>query len=123
MLPRILIVLLASTPALAHAQRAPRTFTELAFHLVDLMGYAIGTLVLAGLVLYFAGALQHMAKTHRGDSKERSKFFLTGIIILFVMVSVWGILQILESTLFGTGQNLDFGSEGDSGFIQDFGVE
>ena len=100
---------------------SPRTFSELAFNAVDLMGYAIGTLVLAALVLYFFGSIQHLIKLQGGssDSKSRQTFFLVGIIILFVMVSVWGILGILENTLLGTGENLDFGrSSGDAGFIQ-----
>ena len=114
---------LVSAPLIAFAA-APRTFSELAFYLVDLMGYAIGTLILAGLVLYFFGSIQHLTKLSGGssDSSQRSTFFLVGVIILFVMVSVWGILQLLESTLFGAGgEAINYGSGGgDAGFVNSF---
>lgn len=30
-------------------------------------------------------------------------YLVWGIIIIFVMVSIWGILQLLQNTLFGNG--------------------
>ena len=87
------------TPAIALAA-APQTFAGLVTMLVSLMNSAIGTLVLAALVLYFFGILANLRKAQEGDSSQLRTFFMWGIIAVFVMVSVWGILRILQATLF-----------------------
>jgi len=100
MMLRALILTISLLPGLA-AAAAPRTFAELAYYIVDLMNYAVGTIIVLGLVAYFWGTVQRIIKLKGGaKSDEMSKFFVTGIIVLFVMVSIWGILQLLEATIF-----------------------
>jgi hypothetical protein len=44
-----------------------------------------------------------MMKAGERGSGALRQFLVWGVIILFVMVSIWGILNVLQQTLFGTG--------------------
>ena len=87
-------------PALALA--APKNFKELTEILVDLIGGATVVIMVFGLVMYLWGMAVNIPEF--GDEKgaeKRKSFFFWGIIVLFLMVSIWGILQLLQTTLFG----------------------
>jgi len=93
-----LAVLLAPASAFA----AARNFSELAATIVNILNTGTGVLILLGLVTYFWGVASNIP--HFGDEKGAEKmkaYFFWGIIVLFVMVSIWGIVQILQNTLFG----------------------
>ena len=93
-----LVLLLLPTVALASA---PRTFEELANLIVSLLDGGVGLLVLAGIVIYFYGVSTNIMKmSDEGGQKARS-YFVWGILVIFVMVSIWGILDLLQNTLFG----------------------
>src|SRR3989344_1687727 len=57
---------------------APKDFLQLAGELINILNLATLTLIIAGFVVYF-----------------------WGILVLFVMVSIWGIIGLLQNTLFG----------------------
>ncbi len=101
---RVQLILAASAlafPAVALAA-APKTFGDLAQLIVSLMNGFTALLVLAGIVIYFYGVSTNILKFGEGDHSKIKNYFFWGIIVLFVMVSVWGILQILQNTLFPT---------------------
>jgi succinate dehydrogenase hydrophobic anchor subunit len=112
---KILLFLLGALyfPLVAHAA-APRTFRELVEYLVSLMNSTIGVLTAAAIVIYFLGITQQMMKSDRIEGSEMRKFLLMGIGIIFVMVSIWGILGILSATFLGTGSNFTGGSQSDA---------
>jgi len=88
----------------AAALAAPRTFQEFANILVALMSDTSIVLVVLGLVIFFYGISTNILNLHAGKSEAGGKikaYFFWGVIVLFVMVSVWGILQIIQNTLFG----------------------
>lgn len=88
-------------PALALA--APKDFKALAELLADLIGGATVVMMVFGLVMYLWGMAVNIPEF--GDEKgaeKRKSYFFWGIIVLFLMISIWGILQLLENTLFGT---------------------
>ncbi|MFA7309466.1 MAG: hypothetical protein WC050_01040 [Candidatus Paceibacterota bacterium] len=87
-------------PAVALAS-APRTFSELAVLVVDILNGAAGLLVLAGIVIYFYGLSTNILKMKDEGGEKMRAYFVWGIIVIFVMVSVWGILRLLQATLFG----------------------
>jgi len=81
---------------------APNTFQDLAFDVVELIDMATMTLIVFGLVAYFWGLstnILHFGEDEKGEKKKA--YFFWGLIILFVMVSIWGIIQLLQNTLFG----------------------
>ena len=97
---RALPVALLFVPTVAFAA-APRTFEELANLVVSLLDGGVGLLVLAGIVIYFYGVSTNILKmSDEGGQKARS-YFVWGILVIFVMVSIWGILDLLQNTLFG----------------------
>lgn len=106
-----LLVLL--TPALAFA--APQTWSELVALFVLIINVATPTLVALALVLFLIRGLAAMTGTggkEKGFSATRIReVALWGVGILFVMVSIWGILALLENTFL----------RGDTGFSSDSG--
>ncbi len=93
------LLLLAPTIAFA---ASPHTFKDLANLLVSLLNAGTGVIIVAGIAIYFYGVSTNILKFGEGDIEKLKNYFLWGIIVLFVMVSIWGILQLLQTTLFGT---------------------
>lgn len=98
-----LAVVLLIAPAIAYAA-APRTFQELAVDIVDILDAATIVLVVAGIVVYFYGVSTNILNFSDEGGEKLKAYFFWGIIVLFVMVSIWGILRLLQNTLFGGNQ-------------------
>lgn len=98
-LPALLTILFS--PALALAQSAPRTFADLANLFVVILNNATTVLIVAGIAVYFYGISTNILKFGEGEREKLKNYFVWGIIVLFVMVSIWGILGLLQTTLFG----------------------
>ena len=110
-----------ATPTLVLAA-TPRTWEELVNRLVYILDFAIGTLVMLALVIYFFGILLNTRKSKEGgDTSQMRTFLLWGMIALFVMVSIWGILQILQATIF-SGEGLQPGASGTGSPCTGFGI-
>jgi fumarate reductase subunit D len=100
----VLLILLLPGIALA----APSTFAELMALIVSYMNGISQLLVLATIVVYLGSAALHIWKS-KDDTKKNRTFLLWGIAIIFVMVSVWGILRLLQNTLASGGNDLGAG--------------
>lgn len=97
-LAKLLPTLVFAMPLIVYA--APQSFRELACEVADLLDTATFVLIILALVVYFWGMAINIP--HFGDEKgaeKRKSFFFWGLVILFVMVSIWGIIQILQNTL------------------------
>ncbi len=103
------ILLVLTLPTIAFA--APNTFKELVGMIVGLLNEATTVLVAAALVAFLYGAAYNMLKAGERGGGALREFLIWGVIILFVMVSIWGILNLLQQTLFGTsgGQQSSIG--------------
>jgi hypothetical protein len=100
---KLLVSLSYFTPSLAFAARS---FSELIYDTIDLIGAATTLLVGAAMVFFFYNAATSMWAAKSGDTGGQEKLrevLLWGIIIVFVMASVWGIIAILKQTLLGGG--------------------
>jgi hypothetical protein len=93
------------------ALAAPRTFVELTNLVVNYINAGIGVALILGIVIYFYGITTGMAKTAGGKTSEASKQLMWGLIALFVMFSVWGILALLRNTLFSGSGSFGGGSQ------------
>ena len=91
---------------------SPRTFQELSGIIVTLLDNMTAVLVVAGVVVYFFGVSTNILNFSDKSGEKLKAYFFWGIIVLFVMVSIWGILRLLQSTLFGGTQ---FGTPSDGG--------
>jgi len=108
----LLALLILASPFTAAA--APMTFRDLANTIVLILDNATAVLIVAGIVIYFYGISTNILKFGEGDRAKFRNYMVWGIIVLFVMVSVWGILRLLQSTLFGdsaTGPSSSSGQE------------
>ncbi len=73
-----------------------------------LLGKTIPLLITLALVAFMYGVIQYLINGEdENKRKEGRKFMLWGIISLFVMLGVFGILQVLGNTLdIGTGGSI-----------------
>lgn len=110
---RLLVAALLVFPGIARA--APRTFDELAGKVVQVLNAGIGISIILGLVVFFYGLAVSMPHKEHADWERLRNTIIWGIIALFVMVSVWGILGLVRNTLFGGGGGVDL-SGGDGVF-------
>ena len=93
---------LLTLPGIAVAASAPRTLRELAAQIVDVLTYTTATLVLLGLIIYMWGIASNILKMSEGEVLASYRnYVIWGIVIMFVMVSIWGILRLLQASVFG----------------------
>ena len=99
----LLLLVIVATPVIALA--APQTFSELSALLVKILNMGAGLVVAAGIAAYMYRIMRNIGQTAEGRSGNRGdmlrKYFFWGILAIFVMVSVWGILALLQNTLWG----------------------
>lgn len=79
---------------------AAKNFSQLAGELINILNLATLTLIIAGFVVYFWGISVNILK-FEDDPEKRKAYFFWGLLVLFVMVSIWGIIGLLQNTLFG----------------------
>ncbi len=92
----LIITALYTLPLVAFAQ-TPTNLIGLISFAGDVANRLIPLLIAAALVVFFWGILQYIWK------KEGAKeIMIAGILGLFVMVSIWGIIRIAQNT-FGVG--------------------
>lgn len=77
------------------------TFPGLINYLISVIQMLIPILVAAAIVIYFYNAGVGVYKGSQAEARQKLKQNLFwGAIILFVMVSVWGLVLLLETSLF-----------------------
>lgn len=70
------------------------------------IGQLIPLVISVALLVFLIGIVQYV--TAGGDEEKRTAargMIIFGVIALFVMVSVWGFVNILARTFFGSGQS------------------
>lgn len=89
-------------PSVALAQ-AVSSFQDLANSIAKILNAGALLLITATIVVYFYSIVGHVFRINRGEgsSSDLRKTLWMGILIIFVMVSIWGIIQILQNSLFG----------------------
>ncbi len=102
---RILPAIVALAIPFVASAEAARTFQELAVDIVEILDATTAVLIVAGIVVYFYGISTNILNFSEGGAEKVKAYFFWGIIVLFVMVSIWGILRLLQDTLFGGSTN------------------
>ena len=101
---KILSLLILLTPAVIFASDAPvntaaRSIDGLLNWLIYIAGRALPLLILAALVLFLFGIVKKFFWSgDSSDKGEAGRYILWGIVALFVMVSVWGLVNVLRGT-------------------------
>src|SRR4051812_24302644 len=90
-----------SAPLLASAQ----SITSVTTLVSALINYAIGILIGVAIIAFFVGLIRYLftAKAEEGK-KGAIKMMVYGILAIAVMLSVYGLVRLLQNT-FGVGNN------------------
>lgn len=86
---------LYALPFVAFAQ-TPNNLTGIIGFAGDLLNRLIPVLIALALVIFFIGLIQYIWKRKGGKD-----IMIAGLVGLFIMVSVWGIIRLAQNTLFG----------------------
>ena len=94
------LTLLVATPSAAHA--AANNFLELSKYLVFMLNAASTTAIVCAIAVYFYAIAIDFKDLMSGEGgAKRVTLLFWGVVGLFVMVSIWGILRLLENTFLG----------------------
>jgi len=92
-----LLIIFLFTPSLVFAFK--RTFDGLVKEIISLISSTIPVIISLTLLYFFWGLAQFILKAGGGKEREDAKnTMFWGIIALFVMVSVWGIVNLLQNS-------------------------
>lgn len=94
-----------AAPLVASAQTNTVTVSQGLIGLIRFANTALNDvivlLITAAIVAFFWGMVQYILQTGRGNDEERKKGIQTMIwciVAIFVMVSIWGLIHLLQST-------------------------
>jgi uncharacterized membrane protein YidH (DUF202 family) len=91
-------ILLLPAVAVAQTDGINRLIDQVQILISRLVPVVIGL----ALLLFLFGVLRYLIGKNAEDKEAARNYMIWGIIALFVMVSVWGLVQILSDTIFGT---------------------
>ncbi len=89
----LIFATLYSLPLVAFAQ-TPTNLTSLVAWAGDILNRLIPLLIAAALVVFFWGLVRYILNPKKGSRD----IMIAGLLSLFVMVSVWGIIRLAQNT-------------------------
>lgn len=98
--------LLAGAPVLVLAQT--NAFSILGV-ISNIMRIAIPLLITAALLFFIYGVVKYVIAKNSDDKGEARSVIVRGLIGLFVILSIWGLVGVIQST-FGIGSGGDIDS-------------
>jgi succinate dehydrogenase/fumarate reductase cytochrome b subunit len=97
------IVFILGVPFVVFAQGAPTTIQELLNLLFNMVRALTPIVAAAALLFFFWGLARFLWAAGSQVDKEKGRdLMIWGVIALFVMISVWGIVIMLQRTFIGT---------------------
>jgi hypothetical protein len=98
------VLMLAAFPLVSAAQNSGQAvFFNLIGFFQGLISAAIPVVIGLAVLVFIWGILQYIVSKDSEKQKEARGIIIWGIIILFVMISIWGLVELLGATL-GVGQ-------------------
>ncbi len=80
-------------PLLASAETLFDTLTKVS----SFVNALIGLFITAAIVVFFWGLIMYLTKAEEEGAKGLN-LMIWGVVAIFVMVSIWGIIRLLQST-------------------------
>ncbi len=93
----IYLIILVALPSILYA--APATFKDFADWITGIINLLITVLLGAAVFLYMYGSGNLILQQKNGKAQNIGQFIGWGLAILFVFVSIWGILRLFASTI------------------------
>ncbi|OGG77461.1 hypothetical protein A3B35_02495 [Candidatus Kaiserbacteria bacterium RIFCSPLOWO2_01_FULL_54_24] len=75
------------------------TLTDTLVFMSTFLNGVIGLFITLAIVVFFWGLIKYLWSMGTEDAHEGLKIMFWGVIAIFVMVSIWGIIRLLQSTL------------------------
>ncbi len=91
----VLPVFSVLTPVVASAA----TLTDTLVFASQFLNGVIGLFITLAIVVFFWGLIKYLWSMGSEDAHEGLKIMFWGVIAIFVMVSIWGIIRLLQNTL------------------------
>lgn len=91
-------------PTTALAQQAPDRIGLLLGKVSGAIANLIPIIIGLGLIVFLWGVLTYVLAKGEDDKSQARSYMIWGIIGLFVMVAVWGLVNILADAVVGSGQ-------------------
>ena len=82
------------------------TFASIVQNIVSLINLTVGVLLALAVVVFFIGLVRYIRES--GDAKghaEAQERIMWSLIAIFVLVSIWGILAVMNVAFFGGSSN------------------
>ena len=100
-------------PAFAFAVTTPKDFTELVKLITDYVNLVIPLIIGVAVVAFLWGVLSYIMSAGNEEKRgEALKFISAGLVGLFVMVTVWGLVNILVGSFGLSSQIPTLNSQG-----------
>ena len=75
------------------------TLTDTLVFISNFLNGVIGLFITLAIVVFFWGLIKYLWSMDVETAHESLKIMFWGVIAIFVMVSIWGIIRLLQSTL------------------------
>ncbi len=97
-LKKVAVIALAFTPAIAFAQNATQLFALLTI-VQKVLNYLMPIMIILGVLYVGWGIISFVIKTNEEERAAAKNAILYGVIGLFAIVSIWGLVKFLQQTL------------------------
>lgn len=78
------------------------TVKDVILSVTRVIGSLVTVLIIVAIIIFFWGIIMYIIADGPEKKKQANIYITNGIIVLFVMVSVWGLVFILDSFIGGT---------------------
>jgi hypothetical protein len=95
------VVAIALTPAIASAQLG-QSIGSLLSLVSNTLGALVYIVMSLGLLVFLWGVVKYVISPNEDDKKAARQYMIWGVIGLFVMSTVWGIVGLLKDTIWGS---------------------
>lgn len=92
------LMALLPTVALAAGGGGDSTFETVLTTISNILNGLIGLLITLALVVFFWGLIKYLAGAGAEGSAAGLKIMMWGAIALFTMVSIWGLVKLVQNT-------------------------
>ena len=91
-------------PTIAFAQYQVNNFTSLVTTTNNIINTIIPILISIGVLFFIYGVVKYIRAKDEGEREAGKNTMIQGVIGLFIIVSIWGLVGILTNT-FGTSKD------------------
>ena len=96
---RIAVSSLAAASALLPFLASAQTISDTLIFVSTILNGVIGLFITLAIVVFFWGLIKYLWSMGPEDAHEGLKIMFWGVVAVFVMVSIWGIIRLLQSSL------------------------